>query len=303
VRAGEPLVELDARQLGADRRRAAAALVAAEQGARAAEADVRGVEATRALARATRDRIASLFERRSATPQERDDADAAFGAAEARSAGAHARVAEAAAAVDAARAAADAAAIAASYAVLAAPFDGTVAGRHIDPGAMAVPGAPLLTIEDGTLQFETRLDESRAAGLSLRQPLEIRFDSAPDAPSAATVIEIGRVDPGSHSFIVTADLPGGAPVRSGMFGRAVFEGAPRRALVVPASAVVRRGQLAFVFTVEDGAARLRPVSLGPQVGARVEVTAGIPAGDLVVTDPPASLVDGAAVDAGQGAGR
>ncbi len=301
VRAGQPLVTLDASQLEADRRRAAAALAAAEKSVTAADADVRGADASLVLARATRDRIVTLFERRSATAQERDEADAGFAAAEARAAGARARTAEAAAAVDAARAAADAAAIAASYAVLAAPFDGVVSERHADPGMMAAPGAPLLTVEDESrLQLEVRLDEARAANVATGQPVDVAFDLRPidDAappPAAGRVSEIGRLDPSSHSFLVKIDLPAGLPLKSGMFGRAAFAGPSRRTLMVPASAVVRRGQMAFVFTVADGRARMRPVSTGEAAASTLEITAGLSAGEAVVTSPPASLLDGAAV--------
>jgi multidrug efflux pump subunit AcrA (membrane-fusion protein) len=298
VRAGQTLVELDGRQLDADRRRAAAALAAAENGARAAEADVRAADASFALARATQERIASLFERRSATPQEHDETKAALGAAEARLTGARARAAGAAAAVEAARAASDAASVAASYAVIAAPYDGVVSERQADPGDMAVPGQPLLTLEDTRgLEFEVRLDEARASAVAPGQVVSIRFDAAPAGEAAVQghVVEIGRVDPASHSFIVRLDLPARPPLRSGTFGRAAFAGPGHRALIVPSAAVVRRGQLLFVFTVDGDRARLRPISIGQEHPDGIEVTAGLAEGELVVTNPAASLVDGAPV--------
>ena len=306
VRAGQAVIDLEASQLEADRRRAAAALAAAEQGVSVAEADARGADAASGLARATRDRIGTLFDRRSATAQERDEAEASFAAAEARVAGARARTVEAASAVDAARAAAQAAAIAAAYAVVSAPFDGLVIERHADPGVMAAPGVPLLTIEAVSgLELDVRLDEARAASVSLGQTVRVAFDAqAGDdgAPAAGRVSEIGRLDPASHSFLVKVDLPGNAPVRSGMFGRATFEGPARRAIVIPASAVVRRGQMAFVFTLSDGRARLRAVSAGPVAASGVEIAAGVAPGEAVVTAPPNGLLDGTRVTA-SGAAR
>jgi hypothetical protein len=66
--------------------------------------------------------------------------------------------------------------------------------------------------------------------------------------------------------------------------------------VVPETAVVRRGQLASVFVVgQDGRARLRMVSVGDAANGRVEIAAGLDAGERVVTVPPAGLVDGAPV--------
>jgi hypothetical protein len=81
-----------------------------------------------------------------------------------------------------------------------------------------------------------------------------------------------------------------------MFGRARFAGPARRALTVPGSAVVRRGQLTSVFVVgSDNRARLRMVNVGAESGGRVEVAAGLDAGERVVLTPPAALADGAPV--------
>ena len=81
-----------------------------------------------------------------------------------------------------------------------------------------------------------------------------------------------------------------------MFARARFEAEERKALVVPASAIVRRGQLSLVFAVDGGGrARMRAISAGARSGDSVEVLAGVQAGELVILSPPASLVDGTAV--------
>jgi hypothetical protein len=57
---------------------------------------------------------------------------------------------------------------------------------------------------------------------------------------------------------------------------------------------VRRGELAGVFVVEDGVARLRWLRIGRESGGEVEVLAGLDGADAVVADP-AGLVDGRAV--------
>jgi hypothetical protein len=63
--------------------------------------------------------------------------------------------------------------------------------------------------------------------------------------------------------------------------------------------VRRRGQLAFVFAVDDaGVARLRPITAGDVANGRVESLAGIREGEVVVVNPPLSLGDGVRVAAG-----
>jgi RND family efflux transporter MFP subunit len=184
--------------------------------------------------------------------------------------------------------------------VLTAPFDGVVTERRADPGTMAVPGATLITLEDVTaFRIEVQLDEARAAAVVRGQTVEVRLDNAGrDDWSVGTVIEVARVDPSSHSFLVKVDIPPDPALRSGLFGRVRFQGARRPALAVPAGSLVRRGQLTFAFVVDgDGVARLRPLVTGSTSGDRVEVLAGVRAGEAVVLRPPPALFDGARVSA------
>jgi RND family efflux transporter MFP subunit len=303
VRRGAPLVTLDNREIEANRSRAAAAFTSAVEAARAAESDLRSAQAGATLARATHDRIRTLHDKRSATPQELDQAASALDAADAQLAAARSRVAAASAARDAAQAASDAAAVTASYAVLVAPFDGLVSERSADPGVMATPGLPLVTVEDAAgFRLEVALDEARAAHVALGQTARAEIGDAESSnywAGEARVSEIARVDPASHSFLIKLDLPNGPSLRSGLFGRARFAGATRQTLVIPASAAIRRGQLTFVYTVNaDGRAVLQPVSPGAETDHRLEVLAGIREGERVVTDPPPSLADGTPVTGG-----
>jgi RND family efflux transporter MFP subunit len=302
---GMPLVILDSREISANRTQAAAALESAVEGARAAEADERSADASLALARATHDRIKTLQAKRSATNQELDQAVAALDGAIAQAAAARGRAAAAVAASAAARGASDAAAVTASYSVLTSPFDGVVAARNVDPGSMALPGAPLLVLEDPVaFRLEVQLDEARAGQVAIGQAVDVDVDGggrtgAPASWAASRVSEIARLDPGSHAFLVKVDVPDNASLRSGVFGRARFRTDSRSALTVPAAAAVRRGQLTFVFTVEgDSRARLQPISTGAQSDGRIEVLAGVHEGDLVVTNPPASLSDGTRITGG-----
>ena len=300
VRAGALLVSLDAREARANRTRAAAALAAAEASSRAAETDAAGADAVLQLARATHQRIDTLAATRSATAQELDQAKAGLSAAEAGLRGAEARAAAARAAHEAARASLDAAEITSSYVQLTAPFAGVVTARAADPGVMATPGMPILTLEDpSSLQLEVRIDEARAPHVSVGQMVDVAL-GARGAPKddwiPARVAEIDRIDQASHAFAVKVDIPDAAGFRPGQFGRLRFAGSTRQALTVPTASIVRRGQLTFVFALDaESRARLRPVSIGEATGVRVEVLTGIKAGDPVVTNPPPSLTDGARV--------
>lgn len=249
-----------------------------------------------------------LLDKNSATAQEVDQAVAVLAGAEARLAGATAHVAEAEAGLAAAKAGAEVASVSASYAVLTAPFDGLVSNRHVDPGSMAAPGVPLLTIEDtSAYRLEVRVDESRAHLVAPGTAAEVRIDrgsSEHDGWAPANVAEVASVDPALHSFVVKLDLPRSAGLRSGVFGRARVMGPSERVLAVPAAAVVRRGQLTLAFVVDaEGAARLRMLSPGRESQGRIEVLAGLKDGDRVVLTPPDAIEDGTPIAGAAGGAR
>jgi RND family efflux transporter MFP subunit len=291
VRKGQTLIVLEGADLAAAARAARAAALAAEQGSNATAAELRAAEAGLTLARATHDRIARLQAKRSATAQELDDATAALRSAEARVAGASARVLQAASAIESARGASDQAGTTASFTTIAAPFDGVVTEKMIEPGNMASPGRPLLHLED-TREFrlEVRVDESRLRRIRNGDRVPVFLGDATSSITC-TVVEISRaVDADARAFLVKIALPDAFGRRSGEFGKARFGGAPRRALTIPPSAIVRRGQLTSVFVVDQGVARVRLVSLSES-----EVLAGVTEAESVILSPPPAVTDGTRV--------
>jgi multidrug efflux pump subunit AcrA (membrane-fusion protein) len=293
VRRGQTLLTLECRELEANSARARASLTAAAETMLATDADVRAADAALALATATQQRVRVLYEKRSATAQEWDQASEAVQEADARGAAARSRAAAARAARDAADAALRANEAAVSYATISAPFDGVVAERLVDPGTLASPGMPLLVVEDpGELRLHVQIDEFRARAIAVGQIAEVRLDQG-GAWTRARIDEIGRIDPASHSFLVKLELPASPNLRAGLFARARFISGSRRGLMLPAASLVRRGQLAYVFTVtDDDLARLRPVVAGDGDGERIEILAGLADGDSVIVAPPPALTDG-----------
>lgn len=297
VRAGQVLIVLDGRDLAAQARSARAAAAGADHGVIAATAEQQAADAALTLARTTHERIAGLHAKRSATDQELDDATGALRAAEARAAGAAARAHAAVSSVESARGASEAAGTAASFALITSPFDGVVTEKMVEPGNMAAPGTPLMRVEDTRgFRLDVRVDESRAGLISRGDVVPVSLDTGAGATATigGTVSEVARaVDADARAFLVKIALPDAPGQRSGTFGRARFSGAPRRALHVPAGALVRRGQVTSVFVVEHGIARVRLVSV-----SGTEVLAGLSDGDTVVVAPPPALTDGRAVTAG-----
>jgi RND family efflux transporter MFP subunit len=298
VRSGQILMVLDGRDLVAQARRARAEVLAADQDVMAAESERQAADAALVLARAAHARIAGIHAKRSATAQELDDVTGVLRAAEARAAGAVARARAAAAGVEGAKAASDAADTTETFSRIAAPFDGVVTEKMVEPGNMAAPGTPLMRVEDVRgFRLEVRVDESRiaqiAAGVAVPVALDAGEEGVPRMVSG-TVIEIGRaIDADTRAFLVKISLAAESGLRSGMFGRAHFSARPRRALTVPAAALVRRGQMTSVFVVEKDIARLRLVNV-----SGTEVLAGLSDGEVVIVAASPIVSDGRRVRPG-----
>jgi len=193
-----------------------------------------------------------------------------------------------------ARAAAQEAAAMLTYTQIAAPFSGVVTGEMVKPGDLATPGRPLFEIE-GTdrLRAEVQVPESLALPANGTRVAVVLDDTtlqgqlAELSPSA---------DPVSRTRLAKIDLPASAPARSGQFVRVLWPVDDEVALTVPAAAVSVLGQMERVFVVTAGHAQLRLVKTGARDGDRVEIAAGLDAGETVVVAPPAALRDGQPVE-------
>jgi RND family efflux transporter MFP subunit len=109
-----------------------------------------------------------------------------------------------------------------------------------------------------------------------------------------TASEIGpSADATSRTFLVKLDLSKAGGLRAGQFGHVAIPVSETNVLRAPAAAVVQRGQMELVFVVSsDKRAQLRIVKTGRRFGNEVELLSGVSAGEQVVTENAASLVDG-----------
>jgi RND family efflux transporter MFP subunit len=183
------------------------------------------------------------------------------------------------------------------YARIAAPFPGVVTSKSVEPGALASPGVPLLTIErEGTYRLEAAVEESRLPAVRVGQVVQVALESL-DRKLDARVSEIvPTVDAASRTYTVKIDLPPVPQLRSGLFGRALFPLGVRRVIAVPRAALIERGQLISIFVAEEGRARTRLVTSGGRSSDSVEILSGLSAGEKVVFPIPADLADGARVE-------
>lgn len=174
--------------------------------------------------------------------------------------------------------------------VVRAPYAGVVTARHVEVGEAAQPGTPLMT---GLSLEHLRavVDVPQRHINPLREQREARVHMPDGASLEARNLDIfPYADEGTHTFRVRAELPEGQHgAYPGMLVKVSFTTGTEDVLLVPAEAVVRRSELTAVYVQgEDGSLSLRQIRAGRAYGNRVQVLAGIEAGELVVLDPTAA---------------
>lgn len=200
---------------------------------------------------------------------------------------ARAQVGQSAAAVDSAK-------VMLSYSAITAPFDGVVTERLADPGSMASPGMPLLTIESTDYRLEAMIPEQHVGQLAIGGEVPIKLDALKGATLPATLTElVPRGDDASHSFLAKFTLPTDPDLKAGMFGRAQIPTGSIRAIQIPSESTWERDGLHYVFVVNpDRIARLRVITLGKTHGGMITVLSGLKPGEKIVTKGREGVQDG-----------
>ena len=184
-----------------------------------------------------------------------------------------------------------------SYTVVKAPFDGVITEKKVEAGELASPGQPLLLMEDPQqLRLEATVAEGDLKSVSLRDKVPIFIDALGTQPLNGTVSHILPAgDPQTHTFMVKVDLPKTSGLKSGMFGRLQLDKGTAHTILVPASAVIARGELTSVFVVgADKIGRLRWIKVGRRFDQQVEILSGVNIGEQVMTEGNRGI-DGAPV--------
>ncbi|MGH8581815.1 MAG: efflux RND transporter periplasmic adaptor subunit [Gammaproteobacteria bacterium] len=188
---------------------------------------------------------------------------------------------------------------------LRAPFHGLLGLRRVSPGDYVEAGQDLVNLEDiDPIKVDLALPERYAGRLQSDQDISITVDAYPNETFRGSVYAVNpRLDAATRSLALraTIDNPGGR-LRPGMFVRARVEVAVKDdALWVPEQALVPLGKTQNVYRIESGKARLTEVAIGLRVPGEVEITRGLKAEDVVVTEGQTRLRDGAVVRVMDGA--
>jgi len=261
-----------------------------------AERAISQAEAGKTLAEKTYGRFSRLYEEKVVTRQEFEEVEARKTVAVKEHERALERRSQAVARIVQARGQANAALAMLSYTKVTAPFSGVVTEKRTDVGSMAVPGMPLLVLEDTRrYRLEASVPETFLSLLYVGARVQVVLEAGKPLPAVVSEI-VPTVDPDSRTFLVKADIAG-AGLRTGMYGRLRFPAGKGTVLAVPRDAISRAGGYDGVFVVTpDNVARLTMVKTGGGIGDRVEILSGIEPGSRVAVSPLDKLADGVRVE-------
>jgi RND family efflux transporter MFP subunit len=183
-----------------------------------------------------------------------------------------------------------------------APFDGIVSERKVSAGDTASLGKELLKVIDPqSLRFEALVSADHVGELKAGQPVSFRVNGYGDQEFIGKVRRLNpAANPTTRQVEVLVDFVGDKqPKLAGLYAEGRVQTESRASLTIPASAVVRDGDVTTAWRVKDN--KLQKVTLAvaerdPRTGDFV-LKSGLAAGDQVIRYPSALLKDNQPVQA------
>ena len=183
-----------------------------------------------------------------------------------------------------------------SYTEVRAPFDGVVTRKYANEGDLALPGHPLLEIENPeSLRVEADIPEVIAIRLQVGAKIDIEVAGA-DSVITGAIEEIApAADPVSRTFPVKISLPKNTGLKSGQFAKVRIPSKTIKTVLADQDAVSRWGQIERVFVVQDNHLRMHIVKTGSRYGDKVEILSGLTGGETLAIRVDQPLVDGSPI--------
>jgi RND family efflux transporter MFP subunit len=187
-----------------------------------------------------------------------------------------------------------------NYALVVAPFNGVITQRNVDIGSLVQGNA-----NTGTFMFEvmqrdvirvfTYVPQNEAFGVAPGVEAVVRVPEMPSREFAGKVTRIAdALQSGTRTLLTEIDIPNADDALPPGVYCTVELKIPREtpSLIVAAGAIVFNSAGLNVWVVENGVAHLRPVTVARDLGATVDVSAGVKDGDQVILNPPVDLTEG-----------
>jgi len=181
-----------------------------------------------------------------------------------------------------------------------APFSGVVTKRNVDPGALINAGStgrPLFNVARvDPLRVFTNVPQSYSPAIKVGMPAFLVLQEFSGQKFTGTIARTAEaIDPATRTLLTEVDVPNpDGKLLPGTFGELHFKAAnsaPK--LTIPVNAMLFRQEGPRVAVVgPDSKIHLRPIAIGRDYGASLEVLEGVTVEDRIVINPADSLQDG-----------
>lgn len=254
-----------------------ARLAQATSALHAEQAQYQEALARRTEAVAEAKRMSDLFERKQVTRSALDKAQADKSAA-------LARVSALAAQIKVRQAQVEEAEVALSYTTIRAPYAGIVTQRHIELGEMASPGQVLMSgVSLNALRAVVSVPQRLIEQVAQTSASKVFYQNSWINGGQLTVIP--EADSQSHSFTVRISLDDGLKLYPGTITKLRFIHGTEQLLMIPATAILQRSEVAGVYVDTPQGIVFRQVRLGREQDGWIEVLAGVQPGEQLLASP------------------
>lgn len=197
-----------------------------------------------------------------------------------------------------------------------APFSGVLTRRNVDPGALinsgaGVTGKELFNIARvDPLRVYVSVPQAYAAAMKVGVKAQVTLQEFPGQKFIGTVARTAdAIDPATRTLNTEVDVPNkDGKLLPGSFGQVHFAtGTSVPRITIPVNAMLFRAEGPQVAVVDkDSTVQLRPITIGHDFGATLEILGGLDVNDQVIINPSDSLETGQKVHVakpGQGGAR
>jgi len=187
-----------------------------------------------------------------------------------------------------------------------APFDGVITRRNVEVGDLVDSSGKTLFVltQMDPLRIYVNVPQSYAQLVRAGQKVVVTQAELRGRTFTGEVARsAGAIDPATRTMQVEINLPNrDGTLLPGAYVQVDLPLAGAKTLVVPTNVLLFRGEGTRVALVDaDHRVRLKPVTLGRNLGESIEVLGGVADGDRLVVNPSDSLADGDAIAIGDDA--
>ncbi len=184
-----------------------------------------------------------------------------------------------------------------------APFTGVITARNIDVGQLinAGAGANQQLFEEAdvrTLRVYVSIPQVDSLGARRGTTAQIMLAEYPGQTFTGHIVRSAdSIDPNTRTLLVEVDVDNrNGKLMPGAYGEVKLTlNTGLSSLIVPVPTMVFRAQGLQVATVENGKAKLVPITIGQDDGRVIQVVSGLTKDSAVIQNPPDSILDGEAV--------